>query len=80
MNIHEYTNQYTKRYSKDSRFLATAHYVDATLFHDIVTGRLVTIVLHLIDKPPMNMYLKKHTTVEIATYGSEFVTTRLYKE
>ena len=34
-------------------------YVDANLFHDIITGRSVTGILHLINKTPFDWYSKK---------------------
>ena len=48
-------------------------YVDANLYHDMVTGRSVTGVLHFINQTPVEWYSKKQPTVETATYGSEFV-------
>ena len=48
-------------------------YVDANLYHDYVTGRAVTGVLHYINQTPFEWYCKKQATVEAATYGSEFV-------
>ena len=47
-----------------SKYVATVHYVDANLHHDLVTGRAGT---------PKDWNSKRHTTVETATYGSEFV-------
>ena len=55
------------------KYVTTTHYVDANLFHDILSGRSVTGVLHLINKTPIDWYSKKKATVETATYGSEFV-------
>ena len=52
-------------------------YVDANLFHDIITGRSVTGILHLANKTPFDWYSKKQSTVETATYGSEFTAARL---
>ena len=52
------------------------HYVDANLFHDVLTGRSVTACLHFINVTPIDHYRKKQATVETATYGSEFVVTR----
>ena len=49
------------------------HYVDANLFHDALTGRSVTGVLHMLNGTPIDGYSKKQATVETATYGSEFV-------
>ena len=52
------------------------HYVDANLFHDVLTGRSVTGILHLVNGTPVDAYSKKQATVETATYGSEFVAAR----
>lgn len=49
------------------------HYVDANLYHDVMTGRSVTGILHLINKTPIDWYSKKQITVATSTYGSEFV-------
>ena len=51
----------------------TTTYVDANLYHDWVTGRAVTAILHFVNKMPFDWYSKKQGTVETATYGSEFV-------
>ncbi len=48
-------------------------YVDANLHHDILTGRSVTGILHLFNKTPIDWYSKKQSTIETATYGSEFM-------
>ena len=50
-----------------------ATFLDANLLHDIVTGKSVTVVLHFINTTPIDWYSKRQTTVEMATYGSEFV-------
>ena len=49
------------------------HYVDANLYHDLLTGRSVTGILHFVNQTPIDWYSKKQATVETATYGSEFV-------
>ena len=54
----------------------TTTYVDANLMHDILTGRSVTGVLHFVNQTPFDWYSKKQSTVETATYGSEFVAAR----
>ena len=46
------------------------HYVDANLFHDALTGRSVTGILHLANGTPIDWFSKKQATVETATYGS----------
>ena len=52
------------------------HYVDANLYHCMLTGRSVTGILHLINGTPIDAFSKKQPTVETATYGSEFVAAR----
>ena len=52
-------------------------YVDANLLHDMVTGRSVTAVLHLVNQTPIEWFSKKQATVETATYGSEFVAAKM---
>ncbi len=47
-------------------------YVDANLYHDWVTGRALTGILHLINQTPFDWFCKRQSTVETATYGSEF--------
>jgi hypothetical protein len=47
-------------------------YVDANLYHDLVTGRALTAVLHFINQTPFDWYSKKQGTVEDATFASEF--------
>ena len=50
--------------------------MDANLFHDALTERSVTGVLHMLNATPIDWYSKKQATVETATYGSEFVAAR----
>lgn len=57
-------------------FVTMTHYVDANLYHDMLTGRSVTGILHLLNATPVDWYSKKQATVETATYGSEFVAAR----
>eukprot|EP00980_Cylindrotheca_fusiformis_P001081 scaffold304_cov98-Cylindrotheca_fusiformis.AAC.1 len=54
----------------------TSSYVDANLFHCMLTGRSVTGCLHLLNKTPIDWFAKKQTTMNTATYGSEFVAAR----
>jgi hypothetical protein len=48
-------------------------FVDANLYHDLVTGKSVSCILHLFNKTVIDWYSKKQGTVETSTYGSEFV-------
>jgi hypothetical protein len=52
-------------------------YVDANLYHDMMTGRSVSAVLHFFNQTPIEWFSKKQATVEAATYGSEFVAAKL---
>ena len=58
------------------KYVTLTHYVDANLYHDQVTGRSVTGILHMVNGTPIEWYSKKQATVETATYGSEFVAAR----
>jgi hypothetical protein len=55
-------------------------YVDANLFHDLLSGKSVTGVLHFFNQTPVDWYSKKQSTVETATYGSEFVAAKTAAE
>jgi len=52
-------------------------YVDANLYHDMLSGRSVTAALHFLNQTPIDWFSKKQATVETATYGSEFVAARM---
>src|SRR5687767_12355435 len=55
-------------------------YTDTNLMHNVLEGRLVTGVLHLINQTPIEWYTKKQPTVETATYGVEFMAARTATE
>jgi hypothetical protein len=55
-------------------------FVDANLYHDLVNGKSVTGIMHLFNKTLIDWYTKKQSTVETATYGSEFVAARTAME
>jgi hypothetical protein len=59
-------------------YVTLSHYVDANLMHDVAVGRSVKGILHLVNKTPIEWYSKKQATVEMATYGSEFVAARIW--
>ena len=58
------------------KYVTLTHYFDANLYHDMMTGRSVTGILHFMNKTPIEWYSKKQPTVETATYGSEFIAAR----
>ena len=53
------------------KHVTLSHYVDANLYHDMLTGRSVTGIIHFVNKCPIDWYSKKQGTVETATFGSE---------
>ena len=53
--------------------VVTTTYVDANLYHDMISGRAVTGVLHFLNQTPISWTSQKQATCETATYGSEFV-------
>ena len=55
-------------------------YVDANLCHDMITGRSVTGIIHLLDQTVINYYTKKQPVVETATCGSEYMAARIVIE
>ena len=62
------------------KFVITTHYDNANLSHDIMIGRSVTNILHLIIKTPFDWYSKEQTTCETAAYGLDFVVPRTCTE
>ena len=53
--------------------VTTTTTMDANLNHCLATGNSLTGCLHFVKKTPVGWYSKKQATVEMATYGSEFV-------
>jgi hypothetical protein len=53
-----------------------AAFGDANLHHCMVTGRACTGTLQFLNKTPFDWFSKLQSTVETATYGSEFVASR----
>jgi hypothetical protein len=58
------------------RHVLLSHYVDANLMHCLLTGRSLTGILHFLNKTPIDWFSKLQSTVETATYGSEFIAGR----
>jgi hypothetical protein len=57
--------------------VTTTTYTDANLYHDMLTGRSVTGILHLCNQTLIDWYSKRQATVETATFGSEFTAARI---
>jgi len=60
--------------------VVTTTFVDANLYHNLLTGRSVTGTMEFINKTPIDAFSKKQNTVETSTYGSEFVAARTATE
>ena len=58
-------------------YVTTTSYVDANLMHDLLSGRSAMGILHFANQTLMDWTSKKLTTVETATYGTEFVAARV---
>ena len=52
-------------------YVVTISYRDEHLCHSVITGRLVTGVLHMMNKSPMDWHSKEQSTVETATHVLE---------
>jgi hypothetical protein len=50
---------------------------DANLYHDLLTGRSVSRVLHLINQTLIDWFSRRQATVETATFGSEFTAVKI---
>jgi hypothetical protein len=53
--------------------MRTTTYQDANLYHNLVTGTVVSGNIHFVNQIPAISFCKKQQTVETATYGSEFI-------
>lgn len=52
-------------------------YVDANLYHCMITGRALTAVLHILNQTLVDWYAKKQATCESSTYSSEIIAARI---
>jgi hypothetical protein len=55
-------------------------FFDANLYHDLITGKSVTGILHMFNKTPIDWFSKLQSTVESATFGSEYVAAKTCTE
>jgi hypothetical protein len=53
--------------------LRTSNYQETNLYHDLVTGRAMSGIIHFVNQTPIIYFCKKQKTVETATYGCEFM-------
>ena len=52
------------------------YYFDASLMHDVLSGKAVTGVCTFYNKTPVDWYYKQQSTSQKATYGAEFLSGR----
>jgi len=50
--------------------ITTTSYFDANLYHDAITGKVATGILHLFNQTPIDWFSKLQSAVETATFGS----------
>ena len=65
------------QHQKEKPIIITT-YVDANLMHDVITGRSVSGIIHMLNKTPIEWFCKRQNQVETATYGSEFMAMHHY--
>ena len=51
-----------------SKCVVLTMHVDANLYHDWVTGRAVTGIVHFVNQTPVEWFAKCQATVETTTY------------
>ena len=56
--------------------IVLTHYFDASLMHDILSGKAVTSICTFYNKTPVDWYCKQQSTSETATYRAEFLSGR----
>jgi hypothetical protein len=54
-------------------------FVDANLYHDLISGKSVTGIIHCANQT-IDFFSKLQSTVETATFGSEYVAARTCSE
>jgi hypothetical protein len=52
-------------------------YVDANLYHDMLTGRYVSVILNICNQTLVDWFYERQACVQTAKFGSEFVETRI---
>jgi hypothetical protein len=62
------------------KYVTLKPYIDGNLIDEIITGQLVTGILHMINKTPLDWVSKKQATIETTTYGSNFVAAQICVE
>jgi hypothetical protein len=60
--------------------IVTTSYVNANLYHDLISGRSITGILHLWNSTPIDWYSKLQGAVEMATFSSKYIAMRTCME
>jgi len=55
-------------------------YFNANLYHDVISGKAVTGILHWFNQTPIDWFSKLQSAVETATFGSEHVAAKTCAE
>jgi len=55
-------------------------FFDANLYHNLISGKSVTCILYQLNKTSIDWCSKLQSTVEMATFGSEYVAARTCTE
>ena len=58
------------------KIIILIHYFDASLMHDVLSGKAETGVCIFYNKTPVDWYCKQQSRSETATYGAEFLSGR----
>ena len=56
--------------------IVLTHYFDASLMHNVLSGKAITGVCTFYNKTPVDWFCKQQSTSETATYGAEFLSGR----
>jgi hypothetical protein len=74
-NVHEFI--LTDSLKPLESCVTTVTYTYANIYHDMLTGRSVTVILHLYNQTLIDLYSMRQATVETATFRSESTAARV---
>jgi hypothetical protein len=55
------------------KLMRTTNYQEAKLYHDLCSGIAMSCIIHFVNETAVISFWKKKQTVEMASYGSEFL-------
>jgi hypothetical protein len=64
---------YDSMHGPKCKDICTTTYHDVSLIHNLITGRRMSGIITLINQTPIQWFSKKQSTVETASYGSEYM-------